>query len=403
MSFECLSATLPKKGGLLLSFQSKINNASGLHDDKKAIDSQAQTPTSETSSGTIRKASFDPDDTSSQPDLIPDEVQTRHSPNTLFSPEEMSLAVSPDLDFRILPSPQEPQSALFKSPQKLGSFFGPIKTRKSVLAEFDDDFYERIENFLDQEGLDIVLPAECDQSMIAGRTAVRKLLIERTLSENVIGMKDVTFGVDFGDSPGLANTVKASSLVMRRTSLGHASSNEIEEAHQTMLIKKSLFEPDLKELNEIVEVSETQTLSRRSSFILTQSRGSKKTTRKMTIGRESEWDDSFSDLHRSVNKHSTQNSTYLFLGDEQVKSLSKLSPDMKPTALAKRANFYSPQVGLKSFNFEQAKKSPLAQFCKNSSVREKKTIEITPFSFGGLGSNQAISDISPQLKVSLNE
>lgn len=269
-----------------------------------------------------------------------------------------------------------------------------------MLTEFDDDFYERIENFLDQEGLDLVLPAECDQSMNAGRTAVRKLLIQRTLSENVIGMKDMGFGVDFGDSPGLANTVKASSLVTRRTSLGHASSNEIEEAHQTMLIKKSLLEVDLKELNEIVEVSETQTLSRRSSFIF--SRGSRKTTRKMTLGRESEWDDSFSDLHRSVTKHSTQNSTYLCLADDQVKSLSKLSPDMKPTALSgRRANFYSPQVGLKSFNFEQAKKSPLPQFCKNSSTVLKKTIEITPF--GGLGSNQAISDISPQLKLSLNE
>jgi len=113
MSFECLSATLPKKGGLFSSFQKKISNISGLNDEKKESDSQAQTPTSGSSSGTIRKASFDPDESSSQPDLILDEDQARHSPNTLFSPEEMSLAGSPDLDFRILPSQQEPQSALF--------------------------------------------------------------------------------------------------------------------------------------------------------------------------------------------------------------------------------------------------------------------------------------------------
>lgn len=412
MSLECLSATLPKKRGLLLSFQSKITRSKeGASDSTKEI-KQTQTPTSGSSSGTIRKTSFDPDETSSQPDQIPDESQHLHSPNTLFSPEEISFAGSPDLEFRILQL--EPQSALFKSPQKLGSFFGAMRARSSALnksTEFDDDFYERIEDFLDQEGLDIVLPAECDQSMIASRTAVRKLLIGRTLSENVIGTQDFGLGVDFGDSPGLTTNIKASSLVVRRCSLGHASSNEIEEAHQTMLIKKSLFESELKELNEIVEVSETHTLSRRSSFMLPQARGSRKTTRKMT-GRESEWDDSFSDLHRSGTRQSTQNSTYLFLGDEQVKSLSKLSPDMKPTALSsKRANFYSPQVGLKTLNNELAKRSPLAMFCRNSSLEQKpplgsrKTVEISPF--GGFANRDpktsSISDISPQLKKSLNE
>jgi len=413
MSFECLSATLATKRGLL-SFKTNTKKTSQFQndDDDEKQDENSQV-TSETSSGTIRKESFDPDESGSQPDGIPDEDLTDLSPNNIFSSEE-----SPDLQFNILPSQAEPQSALFKSPQKLESFFGSIRTRNSHLSvqnEFDEDFYERIEEFLDQEGLHLVLPADCNTSMNASRDAVRKLLIGRTLSENVIGMQKTNFELDLGDSPGLTTNIRGSTLVTRRTSLGHASSNEIEEAHQTMLIKKSLFESGLnEELNEIIEVSETQTLSRRSSFIFPQTRASRKNTRKMTFN--SEWDDSFSDLQRSgIRQMSTKTSSnFLFQGDEQVKSLSKLSPDMKPTAISlQRKNFFSPQVGFKQLGAnDSSKQSPLALLCKKPfnfnpnelPITPKKPFEITPFLGGfSLKDPTSLSDLSPQLKISLTQ
>jgi len=351
------------------------------------------TPTSESSSQSIPLNYKSNEDTLSQTDEV-------HSGNTIFSKKGIDSAHSFSKEkgaftFNIEPLSAAP-TALFKP-----SHFNPLgegSKQLKVRNKFDDDFYNRIEDFLDKEGLEIAIPE--DKFAQKSKASVRRLLTIRALSEDA-GNGMVFFSENNSDDEPLSlrQNITASSLIQRRASLNNTSSSELEISKQNLPKGKLYFSKLLRETEEIHEENENSEWSKRSSPYMP---SRKAPGRLNTHFIENGLGDSFellSDLQSSLSRKNSQKTPHYF-SKELPQSLSKLSPITKGTRLnVEPTTYFSPQLALKKTTKALPKVSPLSIYVRKPQARENKDILRKTMqgisSFGDILSNS--SESSPEI------
>ena len=386
-----LSATLPSNRLFLLVQKTNMKSQEEplvLPSDENTL----STPTSESSSNSIPLKYNNKDDTLSQTD----EARSGH---TIFSKRDSDSANSFSKEKRAFDFNVESLSAaataLFKP-----SHFNPQRScsiQVKYQNKFNDEFYNRIEEFLDNEGLDIATPE--DKIAQQSKSTVKRLLAVRALSEDTgNGQISKIFSEGTDNEPlSLRESITTSSLFQRRrASLNNASPKASER--QSLAQTKLYFNKLLRETEEIYEENEASEYSKRSSPCIT----SKKNLSKLnTHFRENSFD-MLSDLQSSLSRKDSQATPNIFPSNEYPQSLSKLSPVMKGTKFnLEPTTYFSPQLDLKKTTKNLPKVSPLSIYVRKPQTRDSKNCKNIRNNMEGISSFGEIlsisSDSSPDL------
>jgi len=315
MSLENFSASFPRRHTFEISTHHYKQWAPLVFPDEVEVKNEESIP-STPSSSTVSSNQEEEDIKS-----WPDEVFSPYSPATIYSSAGVSSAGTPMNDSP-LTTLLEPQTACFQ-PFKKTSLLSPSKIQKIKAKrtnKFTPEFYKRIEDYLDGLKLNFALPSDHKDSNI-DKSSIRKLILGRTISENVPDNQETSIGTESSDvgSPSLKSNIGTSALIMRRASLSHTSPTELEAARHAMIVKKSIFHTIA---NEIYEENESPYMSRHSSALLAAQRSPIKLS---AILQESKWDDALPDAQSAaVSRANSLGGNCL-----QIKSPAKISPLMK--------------------------------------------------------------------------
>ena len=379
MSLQSLSATLPLRHNFNFIIHHKQYSPLVLPEEAYPVHFEKQLP-STPSSGYNQE---EEEDIRSWPD----EVFSPHTPATIYSSVEISSAGTPAMKSSLL----EPQTACFTGLKKF-NLLTPNKTAKPI-KKFSPEFYKRVEDYLDELGLNFTMPSEHRDSSV-DKSSIRKFLSGRFASENVPDNQETSIGTESSEvgSPSLKTNIGTSALILRRSSLSHTSPTELEAARQAMIVKKSIFHT-IKVDDEIFEENESPYLSRQCSALLAAQKSPLKLSAMLM---ENKWEDVFPDVQSAVSR----NSSSLYGNCLHIKSPAKISPMTKSGSFGRLPpiNLFNSQVDLRS----SAAKSALDLSTKHmkfsqdmESSTKKNPPEIASFAEMLLMSSENSFDESP--------
>jgi len=311
MSLENLTASLTHPQTFQISTHHYKPWAPLVFPDELEFKNEKPVPLSPSSS-TVSSNQEEEDDIKSWPD----EVFSPYSPATIYSSVEVSPARTSmnESPLTSLPESQPSQTIGLLTLSKIPKIKGK-RTNK-----FTQEFYKRIEDYLDGLKLNFALPSDHKDSNI-DKSSIRKLILGRTISENVFDNQETSVGTESSDveSPGLKSNIGTSALIMRRASLSHTSPTEVEAARQAMIVKKSIFHTMA---NEIYEENESPYMSKHSSALLA---GQRSPIKLSAMLQECKWDDALPDTQSAaVSRTNSLGGNCL-----QIKSPAKISPLMR--------------------------------------------------------------------------
>ena len=139
--------------------------------------------------------------------------------------------------------------------------------------KFTEDFYYRIEEFMDNECLDIVMPVQEDEAMAQQKAAVHKLIVSRTVSESIdLTGHGLDLDLEWDDdscSPSMRTIGCSTLLQRRRTSQGTLSTGRFGRMSKAGRgFHRSSTDDDIM---QIIEEGESPLESRKESMIITKS------------------------------------------------------------------------------------------------------------------------------------
>jgi len=334
MSLQSLSATLPLRHNFNFIHSHKQYSPLIFPEETHPIQFEKALPLTPSSSSDYNQE--EEEDVRSWPD----EVFSPHTPATIYSSVETSSAGTPAMKSP-LTSLVEPQTACFTAFKK----FNPLtlhQTKPKTKKKFTPEFYKRIEDYLDDLGLNFTMPSEHKDSSV-DKSSIRKFLLGKMASENVPDTQETSIGTESSEvgSPSLKSNIGTSALILRRSSLSHTSPTELEAARQAMIVKKSIFHT-IKIDDEIFEENESPYLSRQCSALLAAQKSPLKLS---AMIKENKWEDVFPDVQSALSRTSS-----LYGNCLQIKSPAKISPMIKSGSFGRLPpiNLFNSQADLRS-------------------------------------------------------